>query len=164
MWAVRYCIVPAYLTACLLCGRNSTFKYFDLYFVLQMPPLCSQSNSNTNFWLKYYNFLKSALCCLFKPVFFHHAVVYTSQILMLRPAYFDQEDELAFLGNFLFIPWMQLVKFSGPSTYTHMHARTLLFLSLSLSLSLSVFLVSKCLRNKLNLSLSPAQPVDSQSG
>jgi hypothetical protein len=32
MWAVRYCIVPAYLTACLLCGRNSTFKYFDLHF------------------------------------------------------------------------------------------------------------------------------------
>jgi hypothetical protein len=96
MWAVRYCIVPA----CLLCGRNSTFKYVDLHFVLQMSPLCSQSNSNTNFWLKYYNCLKFVLCCLFKPVFFHHAVLYTSKNLSLRPAYFDREDELAFLGNF----------------------------------------------------------------
>lgn len=103
---------------------------------------------------QYYNCLKSVLCCLFKPVFFHHAVLYTSQNLTLRPGYFDQEDELAFIGNFLFIPVTQLVKFSGfsPTPHAHTRART----HTSLSLSLSVLLASKYLAYKLNLSLSPA--------
>jgi len=158
MWAVRYCIVRGYLTACSLCGRNSTFKHFYLHCLLQMPPLCSQPNSNTNFWLKYYNCLKSVLYSLFKPVFFHHTVLYTSQNVSLRPDYFDQEEELAFLVNILFVPVTQLVKFSGPSTHTH----TCTY-ALSLSLSLSVFLASKCLTDKLNLFLSPAQPAASQS-
>jgi hypothetical protein len=107
--------------------------------VLQMPPLCSQSNSNTIFWLKYYNCLKSFLCCLFKPVFFHHAVLHTSQNLTLRQAYFDQEDELAFLGNFFVYScdavseiFLLLPHTTCTHTCTHAH--------LSFCLSLSLFL------------------------
>ena len=125
MWAVRHCIVRGYLTARSLCGRNSTFKHFFTHIAyLQCRSYAASQIQITNFWLKYYNCLKSVLYCLLKPVFFHHAVLYTSQNITLRPDYFDQEDELAFLGNILFVPVMQLVKFSGPSTQHNTHTHT----------------------------------------
>jgi hypothetical protein len=86
----------------------------------------------------------------------HHAVLYTSHNLILRQAYFDQENELAFLGNFLFILVMHWLLPHSTYTHTCTHAHT------SLSLFLSVFLASKCLAYKLNLFLSPAQPAGSQ--
>jgi hypothetical protein len=98
---------------------------------------------------------------LFKPVFFHHAVIYTSHILTLHPAYFDQKDELAFLGNFFVYSLDAVSEIFWPlhiHTHKRTHARTLLFF-----LSFFVFLASECLTGKLNLFLSPAQPADRQT-